>query len=359
MSDAVDWDLAARRAGRLARPGPTAERDELSALVASLRTGAARAPEFVGTVTALPEAAERAATGPVLVIDRPRWSEGNLGMLRHLVGDLMPAPKGLGGPRFAAEELGALLSLLSSRVLGQYDPFTPPSAGPGDGDSAVAGAGRLLLVAPNILHVQRQLNLRAADFHLWVCLHEQTHALQFAAAPWLAEHLRTQMRDLMATLLVEDDAATRMRDLLGALPRVLRGDAEPVSAGSGGAILGAVLTDAEQEAMDASIAIMSLLEGHADVVMDAVGPRVVPTVRTIRKSFEARRAGQGFVDTLLRRVLGLDAKLAQYREGAKFVRAVVAKVGHPGLNAVWSAPEQLPTAAEIADPDIWVRRVHG
>jgi coenzyme F420 biosynthesis associated uncharacterized protein len=355
VSDAVDWDLAARRAGRLAPPGPTAERDELSALVASLRTGAARAPEFVGTVTALPEAAERAAQGPVLVIDRPRWSESNVGMLRHLVGDLMPAPKGPGGPRFAAEELGALLSLLSSRVLGQYDPFTPPS----DGDGSPTGTGRLVLVAPNILHVQRQLNLRAADFHLWVCLHEQTHALQFAAAPWLAEHLRTQMRDLMATLLVEEDAASRMRDLLGALPRVLRGDADPVTASSGGALLGAVLTDAEQEAMDASIAIMSLLEGHADVVMDAVGPRVVPTVRTIRKSFEARRAGQGFVDTVLRRVLGLDAKLAQYREGAKFVRAVVAKVGHPGLNAVWTAPGQLPTAAEIADPDVWVRRVHG
>ncbi|WP_235856990.1 zinc-dependent metalloprotease [Occultella glacieicola] len=357
MTDAVDWDLAARRAARLARPGPTADREELSALVASLRTGAVRAPEFVGTVTDLTEAAERTAAGPVYVIDRPRWSAGNLAMLRHLVGDLMPVPKGPGGPRFAAEELGALLSLLSSRVLGQYDPFTPPSTGT-EGDGTVT-AGRLVLVAPNILHVQRQLNLRAADFHLWVCLHEQTHALQFAAAPWLADHMRTRMRELMATLLVEEDAASRMRDLIGALPRVLRGDGEPATASAGGALLGAVLTEAEQEAMDASIAVMSLLEGHADVVMDAVGPRVVPTVRTIRKSFEARRAGQGFVDTLLRRVLGLDAKLAQYREGAAFVRAVVAKVGHPGLNAVWAAPEHLPSAAEIADPAAWVRRVHG
>ena len=107
---------------------------------------------------------------------------------------------------------------------------------------------------------------------------------------------------------------------------------------------------------------MALLEGHADVAMDAVGTSVVPTVRQIRARFESRRSGAGRLgpgDRVLRRLLGLDLKLAQYREGAAFVRAVTSAVGQDGLNAVWTEPANLPGSREIADPRAWVRRVHG
>ena len=104
---------------------------------------------------------------------------------------------------------------------------------------------------------------------------------------------------------------------------------------------------------------MSLLEGHADVVMDEVGPQVVPSVATIRSRFTARRAGRGAVDRLLRRLLGLDAKMRQYADGARFVREVHSAVGTDGFNAVWTGPQALPSAAEIADPAAWVARVHG
>ena len=102
---------------------------------------------------------------------------------------------------------------------------------------------------------------------------------------------------------------------------------------------------------------MSLLEGHADVVMDGVGPTVIPSVAQIRKKFNQRRQGVGTLDKLLRRLLGLDAKMAQYRDGAVFVRHVVDKVGMDQFNAVWSGPEALPSKAEITDPDAWVARV--
>jgi coenzyme F420 biosynthesis associated uncharacterized protein len=102
---------------------------------------------------------------------------------------------------------------------------------------------------------------------------------------------------------------------------------------------------------------MSLLEGHADVVMDDVGPQVVPTVGQIRERFQARRAGRGGVDRLLRRLLGLEAKMRQYRDGARFVRAVVEQAGMSGFNQVWSSPQTLPTPAEIEDPKAWLARV--
>src|SRR5690606_38759613 len=127
----------------------------------------------------------------------------------------------------------------------------------------------------------------------------------------------------------------------------------------GGPLVEAFLTPTERAHMAESVAVMSLLEGHADVVMDAVGPRVLPSVRKIRASFEKRRDGTGVLDIALRRLMGMDAKVAQYRTGATFVRGVIERVGHGGLNAVWAAPPLLPTPDEIADPGAWVRRVHG
>jgi coenzyme F420 biosynthesis associated uncharacterized protein len=105
--------------------------------------------------------------------------------------------------------------------------------------------------------------------------------------------------------------------------------------------------------------VMSLLEGHADVVMDGVGPEVIPSVDDIRVKFNKRRKGAGYLDRLLRRLLGLDAKMAQYRDGAAFVRTVVDRTGMADFNAVWAEPANLPSKAEIGDPDVWVRRVHG
>lgn len=346
-ASAVDWEAAARRGRSLVRSGPRTDRAEAALLVESLRSGAVRSPEFVGAVTGLTEAATRAGQRPIYVIDRPRWIETNLAMFAHLLGDLIPRSNTPGGARMAGEELGVLLPLLASRVLGQYDPYTPTPQGP----------GRLMLVAPNVLHVQRELNLHGPDFHLWVCLHEQTHALQFAAAPWLADHLEQQMRQLAGALLQEEDAADRMRELLSAIPRAISG--EPAKAGLGGALLGAVMSEEEQEVMGRTVAIMSLLEGHADVVMDAVGPDVVPSVAKIRRAFDRRRANPGPLEGLLRRLMGMDAKLAQYREGAAFVRAVIERVGHDGLNAVWEQAENLPSEADIADPAAWVQRIHG
>jgi coenzyme F420 biosynthesis associated uncharacterized protein len=110
-------------------------------------------------------------------------------------------------------------------------------------------------------------------------------------------------------------------------------------------------------------AVMSLLEGHADVVMDDVGPQVVGTVEQIRSRFQARRAGRGgmsgTMDRLLRRLLGLEAKMRQYRDGARFVRAAVDAVGMDGFNRVWTSPDTLPRPTEIEDPKAWLARVHG
>ncbi|TRW43205.1 zinc-dependent metalloprotease [Georgenia yuyongxinii] len=374
MSSAVDWQVAVRRAGGLARPGPRGSRAELRALIQVLRSAAAEAPGHVAQITGLHDAAARVAGIPIYVVDRPRWAEANVEMFAHLTDGLLPTSKLPGSARLAGEEMGVMLALLAGKVLGQFDPFTPLGAGVGAGDGAdsertgadselTGSAGRLLLVAPNVLKVERELDLDAMDFRMWVCLHEQTHAVQFAAAPWLADHLATRMRALVEGISDTEDGADRLTRAVGAvvdtLRSVLSGTADAPSYDVGGPLVEAFLTADERSAMAEVVAVMSLLEGHADVVMDAVGPARLPSVRRIRASFEKRRDGTSLPDVALRRLLGMDAKVAQYRNGAAFVHGVVNRVGHRGLNAVWDAPEHLPSAAEVADPEAWVRRVHG
>ncbi|ABL79982.1 MULTISPECIES: zinc-dependent metalloprotease [unclassified Nocardioides] len=338
----VDWDLAVALGSRIAGDGPVVDRRTADAVVAELRADADRSTGLVRAHTGL-LAAER--TAPVLVVDRPGWvianADGFATILAPVVDKLSSRkgePTGLTkaiGSRVTGAEVGALLGFLAGKVLGQFDPFHAPS-------------GRLLLVAPNIVHVERELGVVPRDFRLWVCLHEETHRVQFTATPWLADHLLGEMHALAESLEPSgllDDGLTR---IAGAVRSAREG---------GGSLLDLIGTPEQKEIVDRVTGVMSLLEGHADVVMDDVGPGVIPTVADIRKRFNRRRQGVGVLDRLLRRVLGLDAKMAQYRDGAKFVRAVVDKAGMTEFNAVWERPENLPSKAEIADPRAWISRV--
>jgi coenzyme F420 biosynthesis associated uncharacterized protein len=208
-------------------------------------------------------------------------------------------------------------------------------------------------VAPNVVQVETDLGVSPADFRLWVCLHEETHRVQFAATGWLADHLSSQIRALVSELMIEPaQLADRLSEAVRSIPDLVRG-------GSTSSLLDAVQTPEQRARLARLTAVMSLLEGHADVVMDEVGPQVVPSVTTIRDRFDRRRAGRGVVDQILRRLLGLDAKMRQYADGARFVRGVMREVGTEGFNAVWTSPDTLPQPPEIADPISWVRRVHG
>jgi coenzyme F420 biosynthesis associated uncharacterized protein len=182
-----------------------------------------------------------------------------------------------------------------------------------------------------------------------VCLHEETHRVQFTAVPWMRDYLFSEVEALAETV----EPQRLLEDGLQRIGESLRN----LGNGSGPSLIDLVSSPEQKAIIDRMTGVMSLLEGHADVVMDGVGPNVIPSVESIRRKFNERRKGTGSVDRLLRKLLGLDAKMAQYRDGAKFVRAVVDKVGMSEFNAVWAAAGNLPSKAEIHDPDAWVGRV--
>ncbi len=327
----IDWNLAQSVGTRLAPKGPVLDRASTYATVAMLRDLAQQAVGLVAEVTDL-----QVPSGPAaVVVDRPRWIQANVAGLRDGVGPLLtqssvfPAV----GSRAVAVQVGAALAWLSGRVLGQYEIFASGQQ-----------TGQLLLVAPTIVNVERQLNVPSRDFRLWVCLHEEAHRLQFAAAPWLTQFLLDQLRIFLDGS--DEDVLSTVRRVAGAVRT------------HDGSWLERMQSPDQRQAFATMTAVMSLLEGHADVVMDAVGPTVIASLPIIRQRFEARRDHSVGLNAIIRRVLGMDLKLRQYREGAAFVRQVQQEVGVTGFNAVWADSANLPTSAEISDPAAWVRRVH-
>jgi len=130
-----------------------------------------------------------------------------------------------------------------------------------------------------------------------------------------------------------------------------------VRGGDGQSLVEAMQTPEQRVLLDKLTAIMTLVEGHGDYVMDAVGPQVVPTVADIREKFNNRRGSTGRVEQVIRRMLGIDLKMKQYAEGSRFVKAVVEEAGMANFNKVWTSPETLPTREELASPADWLARV--
>jgi coenzyme F420 biosynthesis associated uncharacterized protein len=355
----IDWDLAVSTGVRWARPGPQVSLAEARQTVAELRELAAAVERPVREVTGLQS---KVAPGKVAVVDRAGWIRANVDGFRVVLDPLAeqmrqrsPAANANGlvvgvGSRVTGVQAGLILAYLSARVLGQYELFLPPGSGQ---DGAEEPVGRLTLVAPNIVMVERELGVDPSDFRRWVCLHEETHRVQFTSVPWLRAYVQDQMTEF---LLASDlDPATILRRLRAAADAV----AGAVRGGDSESLIEAIQTPQQKEILARLTALMTLVEGHGDYVMDAVGPQVVPSVAEIRERFNARRRTAGRVEQTIRRLLGIDLKMRQYADGARFVRAVVDQIGMDGFNKVWESPETIPTMSEISDPSAWVTRVAG
>ena len=379
----IDWDTAISTGVRFARQGPQVSLTDARAVVAELRGLTTVVQQPVREVTGL---TSQGSVGPVAVVDRPGWIRANVSGFQVVLEPLAEKlaqrgnPVPVAGPlissvgaRVTGAQAGLILAYLSSRVLGQYELFLPPgeadapaSGGNGaygasggaaangsaaNGTAPGVGVGRLTLVAPNIVSVERELGVNPHDFRRWVCLHEETHRVQFTSVPWLRGYVQGMMTEfLLASDLDASAIVDRLRTAAGAVAEAVRG-------GDGESLMEAMQTPAQRELLDKLTNVMTLVEGHGDYVMDAVGPRVVPSVAEIREKFSARRGSAGRMEQILRRILGIDLKMKQYEQGSKFVAAVVAEAGMSGFNRVWTSPETLPTRTELAKPSDWLARV--
>ena len=267
---AVDWALASKTGAKLSPREPSTSRYTADAVYAELAEASVRAEGPVRETTGL---ADGLPVPDAQVVDRAGWIHAAAASMKHLTGEADAAPpSGLLGGKPAGLQAGAMLAFLSSAILGQYDPFTGEH-------------GTLLLVAPNIIAVERALKVPPSDFRLWVCLHEVTHRVQFSSAPWLGEYMRSSVA------VLSDGVDEPMSEFANRLTTALKNRKDSTKSEDAGIVglLRATQPAPQREAIDRLLVLGTLLEGHADHVMDAVGPAVVPSVAQIRTAFDSRR----------------------------------------------------------------------
>ncbi|MFV0495778.1 zinc-dependent metalloprotease, partial [Mycobacterium sp.] len=311
LGSAVDWRFAARVGERLAPAGPVTSDYTRRQVVDELMRASQRAEPPVRDVTGL---IAEGAVPPARVVDRREWVRAATSSMRAMMNGA-EEPRGYLTGRLTGAQTGAVLAFVSSGILGQYDPFA---------DLGDDRAGSLLLVYPNVISVERQLKVDPSDFRLWVCLHEVTHRVQFTANPWIAGFMSDSLG------LLTQEPAEEIGEVVSRLAAFVRTRGEPSDDSGATGILGlvrAVQSEPQRTALDRLLVLGTLLEGHAEHVMDAVGPAVVPSVAAIRRRFDERRQRkQPPLQRLLRALLGLDAKLSQYTRGKAFVDLVVDRV---------------------------------
>ena len=340
----IDWVLAERVAGAVAgAPGGEAARP----LPGELRAMAQRARDGVVSYTRLEPASE---LPPPEAVDRDMWLRANLATMRGTLDPLVDRVGAAAGPlsgplrsaggAVIAAEVGGLTGFMARHVLGQYELALLEPARP----------ARLLLVAPNLREAARDMRAELEELLAWVVFHEVTHAVQFAGVPWLRAYLAGMLRELLDSVQVKIDPTALLR--LPA-PEDLRALWEAVRDGG---LITAVAGPERKALIDRLQAVMAIVEGHAEHVMDRAGAPVLPSVPRLREALNRRRRERPPLVKLLERLLGLDLKLRQYEVGRRFCDGVVERGGIEALNRAWTAPERLPLLDELEDPGRWMRR---
>jgi coenzyme F420 biosynthesis associated uncharacterized protein len=344
----IDWDgvrdIARRRLGRAGAPLTAEYREEAEAFYRRALVGIEPiVAEEIGAE--LPRALEEPA-----VIDRWGWVELNLATFESLFGRVEElvneSTHGADTPGRALarivnrslsnQQIGLLLAFLARKVLGQYD-VSLLAANPGT-------RGRLHFVEPNIVATATALRIPLDEFRTFIALHEATHAFEFEAYPWLREHFASLVHETVEQLVAESGGiGGRLRSAMAR-----RGS---------GHWLERMLTPNQLATFQKTQALMSLLEGYSNHVMNAAGERLLPGFAQLHERFERRHEARGTLDRAILRVTGLDLKMEQYEAGERFADAVIAQRGGAFLQRVWEGPERLPSLTEIRDPATWIARI--
>ena len=348
LDDPIDWDLARRVAVRTARREPYAAPRWREGLSEDFAGSTQRAEELVATCTGL-----RSLSGPARgrVTDRVGWIDANLAsfqrLLRPLAAKLGTGSDGMLAPvtrRVAGAELGVMLGWMSTRVLGQYDLLIIEDEKPEDQDI-------VYYVAPNVLSLENKYAFDPAQFRLWLAIHEVTHRAQFTGVDWMRPHFIGLVESVLDAV---DPDPKRVAVAARRVVEARRRGEDPLASGG---LMALFASEAQVETLEQLSGLMSLLEGHGDVIMDRAGEGLVPSAPRFGRVMRRRRESVRGFAKVFQRLIGLDAKIKQYAEGEHFIESVEAAGGAALLDRVWEGPENVPGIAEIRNPHDWVSRM--
>jgi coenzyme F420 biosynthesis associated uncharacterized protein len=346
--DPVDWPTAVRVARLVAGRDQIASSYLGASLSRDFESVTSEAEDLVADFTGL-RAPGRAHAK---VLDRAGWVEANVGSMRTM---LAPLTERLGerlaqspvapiGRRIAGVEIGSLLGYLAQRVLGQYDLLVP------DSEPGAPDADAVYYVGPNILGLEKRFAFRPLDFRRWIAIHEVTHRAQFTGVPWMRDYFLSLVQSSLS--IVDPDPAVLLR-AIGRAADALRAGRNPLDEGG---LVGLFASPEQQEILGQVQALMSLLEGHGNYVMNELGSQHVNGADRMARVLHSRRQQRG-IGGQIQKLLGIEMKLRQYEVGERFVRGVESAAGIAALDAAWRDPSSLPTVVELDDPRAWLARV--
>jgi coenzyme F420 biosynthesis associated uncharacterized protein len=340
----VDWSLA-RRVAALAGAG-----DGSTDVGVDVGEAALRLEPEVARYTGLDPSGQ---APPAELVDRAGWADANLTTIGHLLDPIagrmserlgragpIAGPLRMGAGATIAAEAGLITGYMSQRVLGQFElSLIQPEA-----------PTRLLFVAPNLNKAITDLDVDRDAFIDWIVLHELTHVVQFTGVPWLRDHLGRLLRTYLDSVDVQINTGSA-----GGIPS-LPNIQDLIERFREGGLMALIQNREQRELIDQLQPVMAVIEGYSEHVMDALGEDLVPGYEKLRDAMDRRRRSRSAPERLLHKLLGLDMKMRQYVQGKQFCDAVVKEVGIDGLNAVWRSPADMPSLAELDDPQAWIRR---
>ncbi len=321
-----------------------------------LRDAKLQVAEYTGLVaTGLPSEVE--------VFTQQAWIDANIASFRFLFDPIskkyvnllaeleqeQAAAAGRSARRVAravlSVQVGIIMGYMARNVLGQFDLSIPePERG-----------GRLYVVESNVQRVEVNTRVNPREFRQWITLHEVTHSFEFHCNDWLRDYMSSSMKDYLDTIdwrgMSGADLFRKMRQSRADIPRddALRA----------GGLISIIATPEQRSVLGRLQAMMSVLEGYSNHVMDQVGKQLLPSYETMKERFERRRESKSGAERLFQRLIGISLKLQQYKVGQAFVDAVVEQEGLEFLNRVWNKSENMPSLEEVNSPAIWIDRMKG
>ena len=347
----IAWNTASKVAKGVIATFPKEDHAELAAMESNLA-------EFSGEALALVQSASNLRLSEsnlaVRVTTRSQWVDANVASMSQLMDPVItklagsiPGPFVSLGAQAGAVQFGLLFGWMSKRVLGQYDAALFANSQ----NNNEIGSTPIYVVGSNITSLETRFGFPKSQFERWVLLHELTHKLQFEAVPWMLDYYRGLVTSLIDKMNIGPS------DLFESLTRLVEDLKDGRNPLREAGLAGIFVSDEQRAILSRLGGLMSVLEGHGDLIMAKAATSVIPEAQRFEEVLHQKRESPNLVAKIVSQLYGFDAKLRQYEAGAKFLKKIEEQAGQDALTRLFEASDNMPDLDEIANPERWLSRV--
>ncbi len=345
----IDWSVVAKTASRFSKNGDELLKSQLDSLVEDFAEVTPVAEKLVENETGLVS-----LIGPARgkVATREIWINANIAsfkriyslVIKNLVEDISENALLKVSRSLTGFQVGVVLGWMSKRVLGQYDLLLSENDHPEEQDM-------VYFVGSNILRLENQFAFPPRQFRLWLAIHELTHRAQFTGVSWMRDYFKSLITTGLGGIA---PSTQQLQEILQRLVKDIRSGKNPLE-NSG--LIGIFATEEQLQVFAKVQGLMSLLEGHGDVIMNSAAKELIPEAERFDRILHNRRSSAKGATKLIQQLLGFEAKLKQYAQGEKFIQAVISQTSIEFFNKVWLDSQNIPTFEEIKNPQLWINRI--